>query len=135
MAKLIEVVGAVIVRDGKVLCAQRGAESSLAGLWEFPGGKVEPGETARDALVREITEELQCVVSVGSELETTSYDYDFGTVILTTFFCELVSGAPRFTEHADVRWLPPADLPALDWAPADLPAVARIVTEGVPVVS
>lgn len=134
MAKRIDVVGAVIVRDSNILCAQRGFDTSLAGLWEFPGGKIEAGESAREALVREITEELLCEVSVGSKLETTAHEYDFGTVVLTTFFCELVSGTPHLTEHAEVRWLPPEDLNTLDWAPADLPAVARIVAEGVPVV-
>lgn len=134
MAKRIDVVGAVIVNDGSILCAQRGADTALAGKWEFPGGKIEADESAREALVREITEELLCEVSVGSELETTAHEYDFGTVVLTTFFCELISGTPQLTEHAEVRWLGPEDLNTLDWAPADLPAVARIVAEGVPVV-
>lgn len=123
VAKQINVVGAVIVLDGKVLCAQRGPAGSLGGLWEFPGGKIEPGETPRDALVREIDEELRCEVVVGDEVTTTSYDYDFGTVTLTTFWCELVGGTPTLTEHAEVRWLPPSELDSIEWAPADVPAV------------
>ena len=127
MHRQINVVGAVIVRDGEVLCAKRGPSGSLAGQWEFPGGKIEPGETARAALEREIAEELACSVNVGAELTTTTHDYDFGTVTLTTFWCQLIEGAPQLTEHAEVRWCPPGELEVLDWAPADLPAVRMIV--------
>ncbi|WP_395639682.1 (deoxy)nucleoside triphosphate pyrophosphohydrolase [Pseudolysinimonas sp.] len=126
MAKQIEVVGAVILRAGQVLCAQRGASSALAGMWEFPGGKVEPGETPRQALEREIVEELECQVEVGDEIVSTTFEYDFGTVTLTTFYCELVDGEPILSEHQAVVWLSPSDLASLDWAPADVPAVERI---------
>jgi 8-oxo-dGTP diphosphatase len=95
-------------------------------MWEFPGGKVELGEDAKDALRREIDEELLCQVVVGDEVTTTTYDYDFARVTLTTFLCELLDGEPVPTEHAEVRWLAPADLDQLDWAPADIPAVAMI---------
>ena len=122
MKKQINVVGAVIMKDGEVLCAQRG-KGSLAGLWEFPGGKIEPGEPARDALQREITEELLCTVTVGDEITTTAYEYDFGVVNLTTFFCELIEGEPVLTEHTEVRWLTPERMNELEWAPADIPAV------------
>ncbi|MBH0109783.1 (deoxy)nucleoside triphosphate pyrophosphohydrolase [Salinibacterium sp. NG22] len=126
MKKQINVVGAVIVREGLVLCAQRGTHGALAGMWEFPGGKIEAGETPRDALAREITEELECEVAVGKLITTTTHEYDFGTVVLTTFYCELLSGTPVLTEHAEVRWLAPADLSSLEWAPADIPAVELI---------
>lgn len=125
----IEVVGAVIVRDGLVFCVQRGLRGSLPGMWEFPGGKVEPGEVASAALEREIEEELQCRVNVGSPVTRTSYEYEFGTVRLTTFYCELADGVPELTEHAASRWLAPEDLDELDWAPADLPAVAKIQSD------
>lgn len=128
MRKQINVVGAVIVRDGTILCAQRGWGGSLPGLWEFPGGKIEPGETARAALEREILEELECVVEVGEQLMTTSYAYDFGEVTLTTFWCAMVSGTPRLTEHADAVWLAPSELHTLEWAPADIPTVQSIAT-------
>lgn len=128
MRKQINVVGAVIVRNGDVLCAQRGSGGSLPGLWEFPGGKIEPGETARAALEREIVEELECVVEVGEPVTTTTYAYDFGDVTLTTFWCEMVSGTPKLTEHASVLWLPPSELETLHWAPADIPAVRIVAT-------
>lgn len=127
--KEIAVVGAVVIDDGRVLCAQRGPAGSLAGMWEFPGGKIEPGETPREALEREIVEELQCRVAVGDSVTTTEHEYDFAVVSLTTFYCDLVEGTPRLTEHAAVRWLLPAELESLEWAPADVPAVHQIMAD------
>ena len=126
--KTIRVVGAAIVRDGTVLCAQRGGGKALDGFWEFPGGKIEPHETPREALHREIEEELLCEVDVADEVCTTAQPYDFGTVELTTFICHLTSGTPRLTEHHQIRWLTPASMPSLDWAPADREAVSLITT-------
>lgn len=129
MTRQIDVVGAVIINDGLVLCAQRGPQGALAGMWEFPGGKVEASETTQDALKREIVEELRCVVDVGDKVTTTSHEYDFGVVNLTTFYCQLVDGVPQPTEHASIKWLTPAELDTLEWAPADIPAVALIRAE------
>lgn len=123
MKKQINVVGAVIVKDGQILCAQRGPNGSLPNMWEFPGGKVEPGESPRQALDREIFEELKCRITIGDEITTTTHEYDFGIVRLTTFECALVNGMPELTEHAEVKWLLPAHLSHLDWAPADIEAV------------
>lgn len=124
--RLIRVVGAAIMRDGTVLCAQRGSTKSLAGYWEFPGGKIEVHETPQQALQREIEEELRCEITVGHELCTTRYAYDFGTIELTTFLCHLTEGEPRLTEHREVRWLSPNHLHELDWAPADREAVGLL---------
>ncbi|GAA1869822.1 (deoxy)nucleoside triphosphate pyrophosphohydrolase [Myceligenerans crystallogenes] len=129
MKKQVAVVGAVIVRDGLILCAQRGPQGTLAGLWEFPGGKIEPGETARQALEREIREELRCTVEVGDEVVTVAHEYDFAVVDLTTLWCTLIDGAPQLTEHADVRWLPSSELDSLEWAPADIPTVKQIMND------
>lgn len=119
----IAVVGAVVVRDGLVMAAQRGGSGPLAGLWEFPGGKVEQGESAREALEREIVEELGCVVEVGEEITTTVHKYDFAEITLTTFICALTGGEPHLSEHSAIEWIHPADLDSLAWAPADVPAV------------
>jgi 8-oxo-dGTP diphosphatase len=129
VAKEIHVVGAVIVRDELVMCAQRGHDGNLPGLWEFPGGKIEHGESKRAALRREISEELGCTVEVGREVTTTSHTYEFGEVTLTTFYCHIVAGTPTLTEHVALLWLPPAELASLPWAPADIPAVVQIQTD------
>ncbi|MGO4130904.1 (deoxy)nucleoside triphosphate pyrophosphohydrolase [Janibacter sp. RAF20_2_2] len=126
MKKTIDVVGAVIVDDGKILCAQRGPQGQLGGLWEFPGGKIESGETPRAALEREIVEELQCDVKVGDHITTTRHSYDFAVINLSTFWCDLAAGSPVLTEHSAVRWLEPSGLRLLDWAPADIPAVELV---------
>lgn len=126
----IPVVGAVIVREGRILCARRAPGGAAGGLWEFPGGKIEPGETPREALVREIAEELCCQIVVGAEVATTTHADDVADVTLTTFRCELVSGEPVLTEHTEIRWLAPADLTSLDWAPADVPAVEILMSAG-----
>lgn len=126
MTKQIHVVGAVIIQDGLVLCAQRGEGGSLAGFWEFPGGKIEPGESPAVALEREIAEELDFTIEVSELITTTAHEYEFGTVNLTTFYCRLISGTPKTTEHAAIRWLRPADLTTIEWAPADVPAVRLI---------
>lgn len=127
--RTIEVVGAVIVRDGLVYCVQRGPDGSLPGMWEFPGGKIEPGEDEVSALTREIQEELLCEVRVGQKVTTTAHHYDFGTVRLTTYYCDLIAGEPSLTEHAAERWLQPNRLADLTWAPADVPAVEDVVLQ------
>ena len=126
MKKHLDVVGAVIVRDGSVLCAQRGPAGALPGMWEFPGGKVEVGESPRGALEREILEELGCRVRVGEEVTSTTHEYDFATISLTTFFCELVEGVPELSEHESMEWRSPDEFQVLNWAPADIPAVQLI---------
>ncbi len=123
----IDVVGAVIVAGDLVLAARRGAGMALAGTWEFPGGKVERGESPRHALRRELLEELRCTVEVGAHVETTEHEYEFGVVVLSTYYCTLVDGVPQPTEHAELRWMPVAQLAELDWAPADVPAVQRVM--------
>jgi 8-oxo-dGTP diphosphatase len=125
-SEVIRVVGAAIVKVGRVFCAQRGAKKQVAGKWEFPGGKIEAGESPQQALVREIHEELGCTVSVGRRVETTDNAYSFGTVELSTYYCRLAEGEPQLTEHQDARWEKPSDMPSLDWAPADIPAMREI---------
>ena len=126
MKKNIHVVGAVIIENDKILCAQRGPSKSLPLKWEFPGGKIEAGETPQEALSREIKEEMQCIVEVGNQVEHTVYEYDFGIINLTTYYCKLIEGKPVLTEHVAMKWLAPDELKSLDWAPADIPAIETL---------
>jgi len=126
MKKDIHVVGAIIQRDGKILCAQRGDKKTLAYKWEFPGGKIEQGESPEAALKRELQEEMACEIAVGEQADHTVYEYDFGIVHLTTFFCTLVKGEPQLSEHVAMKWLKPADIASLDWAPADIPVIEKL---------
>ncbi|WP_341800399.1 (deoxy)nucleoside triphosphate pyrophosphohydrolase [Microbacterium ulmi] len=119
-------MGAVIVSDERVLAAKRGSSGSLPNMWEFPGGKVEDGESPQEALAREISEELLVDIRVGEEILTTIHDYEFGVVTLTTYYCKLRCGTPQRTEHAALRWLTPDELSSVEWAPADVPAVERV---------
>ena len=126
MKKNIHVVGAVIIENDKILCAQRGPSKSLPLKWEFPGGKIEAGETPQKALRREILEEMQCKVEIGDQVEHTVYEYDFGIVHLTTYYCKLIGVRPVLTEHVSIKWLAPDELKSLDWAPADIPAIEKL---------
>lgn len=123
----IHVVGAAIVRDGKVLAAKRAAHKTLGGYWEFPGGKIEDGESPHQALTRELIEELQCAVDIGHQVDFTRYEYEFAVVNLTTFLCSLIDGEPQNTEHEELRWVPLSELYTLRWAPADIPAIEKLM--------
>ncbi|MCJ1978834.1 (deoxy)nucleoside triphosphate pyrophosphohydrolase [Pseudolactococcus carnosus] len=127
MKKQINVVGVIIVKNGKILCAQRGYDKSLPELWEFPGGKIEIGESPSQALKREIREEL--LLELANDIEEfmfTSYEYDFGIVNLTTFICHIQNGEPTLTEHIEIKWLNKIELDQIDWAPADIPTVYKL---------
>ncbi|MFL2140541.1 (deoxy)nucleoside triphosphate pyrophosphohydrolase [Ruoffia sp. FAM 26254] len=127
MKKNIDVVGAILIKGNKILCAQRGGEKSLPYLWEFPGGKIEKGETPQEALQRELKEELKIVVTVENDIyDKVSYEYDFGIVNLTTIICHLSEGEPVLTEHVDIKWLEPKEIKSLEWAPADIPTVEKL---------
>lgn len=124
MPVLKPVVGAAIVRDGRVLAARRTAPSEAAGRWEFPGGKVESGETPETALEREIAEELGCTVEVTGWLGGTAPIGE--THVLSVAIARLVRGEPTPDEHDQVRWLGPDELGDVDWLEPDRPFLPEL---------
>ena len=127
MKKHLEVVGAVIVREGKVLAAKRGESKYpyVAHRYEFVGGKIEEGESAEDALVREVKEELGADIEVEGHFLTMEHEYPDFTITLRTFRCRLLSDFHN-TEHEALSWMPLAGLNAGAWAPAAAPAVEKL---------
>ena len=121
--KVINVVAAAIEKDGLIFCAQRPEGKSLGGFWEFPGGKLENGETPEEALIRKIKEEFDSEIEVISFLNEASYEYDFGIITMKTYLSKLISGELKLLEHQDSKWLPIGELSELEWAPVDIPAV------------
>lgn len=122
----ILVTAGVLIRDGKVLVARRKTGSHLEGLWEFPGGKLDPGESPEEGLARELREELGVEVRVGKILEVVYHRYPEKEVLLSFYSCELVDGEPRALDVKEVAWVKTSDLPQLDWVPADIPFVERL---------
>ncbi|KAB2341238.1 (deoxy)nucleoside triphosphate pyrophosphohydrolase [Actinomadura rudentiformis] len=120
------VVGAAIIRDGRLLAAQRAEPAELAGGWEFPGGKVDPGESDEDALVRECHEELDVKVAL---TERIGGDWPLGAEsVLRVWTADLVEGEPQALEHLALRWLSRDELHEVEWLPGDLPVVEAIAS-------
>jgi 8-oxo-dGTP diphosphatase len=122
----VHVVGAAIVRDGRCLAARRGPGMRLPGKWEFPGGKVEPGEDPRTALAREVREELGLEIEVGELLGTGCDAGGDLAVRLDVYLATLAGGTLSLLEHGEARWVARAELEALDWAPADRPLLVEL---------
>ena len=123
--KTINVVAAVIVRDGRILATCRGY-GDMKGGWEFPGGKVEAGESREEALVREIREELDVTVDPFEHLCTVEYDYPAFHLSMACFLSRITSGELHLNEHQDARWLGPAELDEPAWLPADVEVVEAL---------
>lgn len=123
--KIINVVAAIIIEDGKLFATQRGY-GEWKDWWEFPGGKIEPGETPQDALKREIREELATEIEVGELLTTVEYDYPKFHLTMHCFLCTVVSGQLSLLEHEDARWLAMDELDTVKWLPADVEVVKKI---------
>ena len=120
-------VAAAIIRSGhKIFATQRGYGEFKDG-WEFPGGKIEAGESAKQALAREISEELSLRAHVGEKITTTTHEYDFATIELTTYYCEILDGTPQLLDHDETRWVRKEEALSLQWAPADIHAVSMVV--------
>jgi len=120
----IHVACAIIEREGLTLAARRSEKMSLPLKWEFPGGKIDAGESSEACLVRELQEEMGICISVELPLRSTTHSYASFRVTLYPFICRIISGEITLHEHAEIAWLFPAELPSLDWAAADLPVIA-----------
>lgn len=119
----LQVACAIIERGGTVLSARRSAGRSLPLKWEFPGGKIEAGETACDCLHRELHEELSIGVTITAQLSPTTHSYPDFTVTLHPFVCEIIVGTLTLHEHQSVVWVAPEKMLTLDWAAADIPII------------
>lgn len=128
MNNIVEVVAALIWDNDKFMICQRPANKSCALLWEFVGGKVEPGETKEQALVRECREELGVTLSVGEEFVDVVHQYPDITVHLTLFNATIVDGVPRKLEHNDIEWITTAEIPNYKFCPADTVILKKIIS-------
>ena len=122
--KTVRVVAAIIIENGKVFATQRGYGEFKDG-WEFPGGKIEPGETPEEAIVREIKEELDTEVEVIELLDTVEYDYPNFHLSMGCFICKIKSGDLVLKEHEAAKWLTKDTLGSLEWLPADMGLVGE----------
>lgn len=127
--KIIRVAGVAIIDQHKneVLAGKRDADRLVGGMWEFPGGKIEKGETPQEAAKRELEEEFHDEVKIGPQLgKTVNYEYDFGIVKLTVFFAKLLTHNFELVAHSEIEWLPVNKVKELNWAPADAPLVEEL---------
>lgn len=130
--KKIEVVAAVIRKDNMIFATQRGY-GEFKGGWEFPGGKVEEGESPETALIREIKEELDTEISVDNYFYTIEYDYPTFHLSMKCYYCSIVSGELELKEHKAAKWLNKENIHSVDWLPADLeliPIIEKIWSKG-----
>lgn len=132
MKKVIKVVAAIIENDNnEILCALRSPIMSLPNMWEFPGGKIESGETLKEAIEREIKEELHCDVEFIDIFNDNTFEYDKFIVNLITIKCHITARTPTANEHSKLIWLHRENLLSLNWAPADVNAVKQLATKKV----
>ena len=125
--KTIRVVAAVIRSENKIFATARGY-GEFKGQWEFPGGKIEAGETPEEALAREIKEELETEIKVGSLIHTIEYDYPTFHLSMDCFWAEIISGDLVLKEHAAAKWLTKDELDSVEWLPADVTLIDKIKT-------
>ncbi len=123
--KSIEVVAAIIKKDNKVLATQRG-HGAFKGLWEFPGGKIEVGETKEAALIREVKEELNIEIEINEFFQTVDFDYPQFHVQLHFYFAHMVKGEIVLLDHKDARWLSMEELDSVEWLEADIEIIEKL---------
>lgn len=128
---MIIVTAALIEKDGRILAARRAPGKHMAGLWEFPGGKLEEGEDEKECLARELFEELNIVCQIDDFFAESIYTYDNATIRLRCYHTTLLSGTPECRDHDKLNWVKPSDLLQFDWAPADIPFVDKITSSSV----
>ncbi|PLS18707.1 8-oxo-dGTP diphosphatase MutT [Bacillus sp. M6-12] len=132
MKKTVKVVAAIIENKQKeILCALRSPEMAIPNMWEFPGGKVEPDEDLYSAITREIKEELHCQVEPTELHNDITHEYESFIINLISIKCRIIQGTPIPTEHSKLIWLKRENLNSLVWAPADVPAVEKLIKEKV----
>lgn len=119
-------VAAAVIRDGNRIFATAKGYGPYKGQWEFPGGKIEPGETPQEALIREIREELATEIRVGDLIETIEYDYPEFHLSMDCFWCETVNGDLKLLEALEARWLRKEELWSVQWLPSDLSLIAHL---------
>lgn len=130
MKKTVKVVAAIIENEKKeILCALRSPEMAMPNMWEFPGGKVEKDEDIYSALVREIKEELNCKIETADLFHDNIYEYETFIINLIAIKCRIIDGIPTPSEHSTLLWLKRENLESLKWAPADVPAVEKLMSE------
>lgn len=127
--KVTEVVAALIWEGDRFLICQRPAHKARGLLWEFAGGKVEPGETKEQALIRECGEELAILLSVGTVFMEVDHDYPDLNVHLTLFNAAILEGAPQMLEHNDIRWITRSEIPQYEFCPADVTILSKLLRE------
>ncbi|MBO8137274.1 MAG: (deoxy)nucleoside triphosphate pyrophosphohydrolase [Desulfotomaculum sp.] len=123
---MIKVAAAIIIKDGLVLIAKRKEGEKLAGKWEFPGGKIEDGESPEECLQREIMEELQINISIGEYFGDSVYHYQHGTIHLLAYLAYWNGGKLMPTVHQEVRWVTPGEMLKYEFSPADIPLVKKL---------
>ena len=126
--KQIEVVAAIIAADDKIFSTQRGY-GEFKDQWEFPGGKMEPGESREDALIREIKEELDTTISVDKFITTVHYDYETFHLTMHCFLCSVVEGDLVLKEHESAKWLDKETVYQVQWLPADKVIIPQVIAE------
>ena len=126
--KEVRVSAAIIKRDDEVFATARGY-GQFKGLWEFPGGKIEQGETPEEALSREIVEELGTKIKVDKLFEIVEYDYSDFHLVMYCYFCEIVEGDLELKEALEAKWLKVEDISSVNWLPADLSIIEKVKAE------